>query len=219
MRYLLLFAAFIISCQSNFTKIDTLKKTSAKQILYQRISKKYFSIDTVKFDNFDEYLSFIPDLELPIKFEKVILPLMSDTLQDVLAKCNYGPEHHTPIARIIKQNFVAILYFPASQGDYIELYTIDKTGEIIDKALIFRIDGFDSIDSVYRKVEKCTTTIDEKLNVYYKHYPSFLVRINKFNFNVKDSIRLSDSETHNYKVDINGRIIKSMDLHVKIQGL
>jgi hypothetical protein len=170
MRYLIILIILIQSCtNSQLDKID-----SRKNIL-DRAKNKDRTNDTIRFNSFSEYLQFIPDLVLPAKIDTYIVSNQPDSISWFLfrRRCNYGAQSCSPLFKIQRNDFVAIVFNGRSSGDELLMFTYNLDGNAIDSSEIYEWEGIGPIK------EECHTTIDLNLKIHmlykgirYKSYDS-----------------------------------------------
>lgn len=200
-----LFFVFI-SCQSCNMKSGSEKPVKNGITVLDSIKlKNPYVSGTVNFRSFDEYLQLIPDFNFEDKSKIPEIPYETRTL---INNFKFGPDDYSPLSKINRDNFVAIIYLLPISGDVLSMVTFTKSGKKIDEIQVYYYEGIEELDSPYRKEEKCDYQIDKNLNIHYKHDASLLIKINKSNSNIKDSILMDDFEEYYAKIDKLGHIIK-----------
>jgi hypothetical protein len=168
--------------------------------------KKSYIGDTINFRSFDEYLQLIPDFNFEDKSKIPEIPYKTRT---IINNFNFGPENYSPLSKINRDNFVAIIYLLPISGNVLSMVTFTKSGKKIDEIQVYYYEGLEELDLPYRKEEKCDYQIDKDLNIHYKHDASLLIKINKSNYSIRDSILVTDFEEYYAKIDKLGHIIKT----------
>lgn len=167
LKYPLLIILFMsgITCSSNKNYINN--PEIEKKNIYERMkSKKNMIYDTIRFNNFLEYLLFIPNLKLPVTINSYdSISTIPDTIKWFLQSthCNYGPYPCNPLAKIEKEKFVSILYTGKTSGNELLMYNYNYKGKVIDSAEIYVWEGMVPIK------EQCKTTIDLNLNIHMQY--------------------------------------------------
>ncbi len=159
----------------------------------------------INFNSFDGYLQLIPDFNFEDKSKVPEIPYETRTL---INNFKFGPDYYSPLFKIIRDDFVAIIYLLPISGDIQSLVTFTKSGKKIDEIQVYYYEGIDELDSPYSKEEKCYYQIDKDLNIHYKHDASLLIKVNKSDSSIKDSILMDDFKEYYAKIDKLGRIIK-----------
>jgi len=160
---------------------------------------------TINFSSFDEYLKLIPDFNFEDKSKIQEIPYETSKL---IGYFNYGLDDSSPLSKIVRDNFVAIIYLLLTSGDIQSLATFTRSGKKIDEIQVYYYEGIEELDSRYRKEEKCDYQIDKDLNIHYKHDASILIKVDKSDSSIKDSILMNDFEEYYAKIDKLGYIIK-----------
>jgi hypothetical protein len=161
--------------------------------------------DAINFSSFDEYLKLVPDFNFEDKSKIPEIPYETQTL---ITSFEFGPDGYMPLSKINRNNFVAIIYLLPLSGDVLSMVTLTKSGKKINEIQLYFYDGIEELGSPYRKKEKCDYQIDKNLNIHYKHDASLLIKVDKSNTSLKDSILLDDFEEYYAKIDTLGTIIK-----------
>jgi hypothetical protein len=167
--------------------------------------KNLYVDSAINFNSFDEYLQLIPDFNFEDKSKVPEIPYETRTL---INNFKFGPDYYSPLFKIIRDDFVAIIYLLPISGDIQSLVTFTKSGKKIDEIQVYYYEGIDELDSPYSKEEKCYYQIDKDLNIHYKHDASLLIKVNKSDSSIKDSILMDDFKEYYAKIDKLGRIIK-----------
>ena len=196
----------LISCQNCNIKVGV--KNHAKDNLPDSLKSKYLNdLGTINFSSFDDYLRLIPDFNFQNKSKIQEIPY---EIQTLIRNFNFGPDDYSPLSKINRDNFVAIIYSLPISGTVQSLVTFSKSGKKIDEIQVYSQNGIDDLNSPYRKEEKCDYQIDKDLNVHYKHTASLLIKIDKSVSNLKDSILMDDYIEYYAKIDKLGHIIKTI---------
>lgn len=203
-QIIFLFFVFI-SCQSCNMKSGSEKPIKNCITVLDSIKLNPYVGRTINFSSFDEYLQLIPDFNFEDKSKIPEIPYETRTL---INNFKFGPDDYSPLSKIKLDNFVVIIYLLPTSGDVLSLVTFNKGGKKIDEIQVYYYEGIDDLDSPYSKEEKCDYQIDKNLNIHYKHDASLLIKVDKSDSSIKDSILMDDFEEYYAKIDTLGTIIK-----------
>lgn len=192
MRILLLFV-LLLGCSLDSSKKEISNKE--KREILNRIKGKDWLYDTIKFNTFKEYYSFIPNLKLPFTIgEDTFPPFEHDSIRHFLSHSNYGLESISVEAKVFCDSFITILFGGQTSGNDFSVYTFDYKGKKIDSAMIFSEMGMGPIN------EKCITKIDSNLNIHMI-YKSVWFK----SFDSPDTMKIENSESV-FQILNNGKI-------------
>jgi hypothetical protein len=154
--------------------------------------------ENVNFSDFEKYCRVIPDLKLPFDIKDVDkIRRYTDNMSFCMQNTNFGPQHYLPIAKIIKENYISIIYnIPTSSLAY-ELYTFDYSGKPVDRAIIYSID-----DPLAQIDDKCETHINNNMEIQM----NYIIKQHD-SLDPQKDIVTKNEQTH-FKISKNGKIEK-----------
>jgi hypothetical protein len=165
MRFNTLILLILFSCTSYKKKDFSYSQLDLVKLENKLTKKDLFGNDTLNFSNFQEYCKVVPDLKLPFKGDFHNLPNYPDTVQIFMQRCNYSGNGNLPLAKIIKDEFIAIFYSEPIEGLHILMSIYDLNGNIID-SMHFKnqnIDDEDKMNNINIDKNCIITTTDKSL--------------------------------------------------------
>ncbi len=182
------------------------KNTTPLYLLANKATVNKDSIDIINRKEFEEFCNKIPNLPIPFKFHKDILPKGQDDILDQIRGTKFDYGRGVPSGKIVKDNFVAIIYNQAVSNTQYVLETYTKNGIKLDNIEVYLFLGNDMVDPPYELIEECESFIKRDLNIFFK-YKALLVKNDKSNKHLKDSV-LKDLKDIHYRINENGKIIE-----------
>lgn len=139
---------------------------SNKDLVFERMKSKDYFNDTFHFSDFNEYLLFIPDINLPTIINTFDINVNNDTISYFLqgGNCNFGPSPCVPLLKRMNPNFVSIIYSGKTSGNELILFNYDYHGLAIDSFEIFKWEALGPME------EKCITTIDTNFQIKMSYF-------------------------------------------------
>jgi hypothetical protein len=182
----------LISCKGKYNREIT---SEEKLAILDRLKTKDCIYDTVKFNNFKEYYSLIPNLRLPFTFGLDRHPSYeSDKIECNLFHSNYSYQSSSTIAKILRENYLAIIYGLPTSGENYVITTFTYDGTKIDEADIYELISLGPMQ------EDCKTKIDSQLNIHMI-YNSVSFK----SFDSNDTLNIENKE-YQYQILENGKI-------------
>jgi hypothetical protein len=199
---------FFVGCNNhsnNGIELSSTKKDTSYSVLFNKVLPE--KIDTTPIsDKFRLFYKQLPDIKLPICLGKDKLPEIDFKKLGDLNNSIFSNDFGQPYGRIIKDNFIAILFSVPVQGEAEILATFSKDGKLIDHFTIHEFDGYDTIDTTYRNEEFSFTNIDSHLRIHIRH-KSILIKNYKKDILIQDSI-VRVNRIEDYRININGEFIR-----------